>query len=104
MDTRKLENAVERGIRAVLGKSGCPEWEVWAERWMSGEDRMVAAARAAKRTLGLEPVPPDGTKEKAFRCAAYTASCAAVWLMHSDRETADYLKDSAYYLNRARCL
>ena len=39
-----LNQMVERAIRRSLGKSGCPEWETWAARWLSGEDRTAEAA------------------------------------------------------------
>lgn len=44
---RALSAIVERAIRRVLGRSGCPAWEAWAQRWLSREDRSEAAATAA---------------------------------------------------------
>ena len=42
-----LDVIVERSIRRSLGKSGSDKWEAWANKWLSGEDRSVAAAGAA---------------------------------------------------------
>ena len=42
-----LNQLVERAIRRMLGHSGCPEWEDWASKWLSGEYRSAEAARAA---------------------------------------------------------
>src|SRR5690606_9270484 len=43
-----LNITVERAIRRRLGESGIPDWESWAVKWASGEDRSAsAAARAA---------------------------------------------------------
>ena len=46
---RWLEIMCERAIRRVLGKSGIPEWEIWAEQWISGTDRSAGAASNAAR-------------------------------------------------------
>ena len=47
---RWLEIMCERAIRRVLGKSGIPEWEIWAEQWISGKDRSAGAAAGAARS------------------------------------------------------
>jgi hypothetical protein len=47
-----LNQTVERAIRRSLGKSGCPEWERWAAKWLSGEDRTAEAAEAAAWEAG----------------------------------------------------
>lgn len=49
-----LNNLAERAIRRVLGGSGCSEWEVWASRWLSGEDRSKEAALAAAEAAEAE--------------------------------------------------
>jgi hypothetical protein len=52
-----LDLAIERAIRRALGKSGSPEWEEWAQRWLDGVDRSAdaaAAARAARAAYAAE--------------------------------------------------
>ena len=62
---RWLEIMCERAIRRVLGKSGIPEWEIWAEQWISGTDRSAGAASNAARSAA--------SAANAAYNAAYTA-------------------------------
>jgi hypothetical protein len=43
-----LDVIVERAIRRSLGKSGCPKWEDWAEKWLSGKERSSSSAADAR--------------------------------------------------------
>ena len=43
-----LNRMVERAIRRSLGRSGCPEWETWAAKWLSGAAAGAAAGAERK--------------------------------------------------------
>jgi len=64
-----MDVIVERAIRRMLGHSGCPEWEEWAARWLSGEDRTARAARAAEAAA----------RAAEAEAAAWTARAAEAW-------------------------
>jgi len=70
-----VEAIVQRAIRRVLGHSGCPEWEEWAEKWLSGEDRTSAAYSAAAYA--------------AYSAAAYAADSAAARAAERQQQLAD---------------
>lgn len=73
-----LNTTLERSIRRMQGRSGVPEWEQWAERWLSGEDRSQAGAEAASEAL--MDVDVDEDTEPANRAAdqvAWSAELAA---------------------------
>ena len=80
---RWLEIMCERAIRRVLGKSGIPEWEIWAEQWISGTDRSAGAASNAARSAAsvanaaynaaYDTYDTYGTYEVAYS-AAYSVS------------------------------
>lgn len=46
---KALEKIVTRAITNNLGQSGSPDWEAWAENWLSGPCRTAEAAEAAAR-------------------------------------------------------
>ena len=74
----RVEVWVERAIRRYLGKSGCPEWEAWAERWLSGEDRSdMAAARAAEAEAAAWAAAAARAADAAVPAVA--ADAAAAW-------------------------
>ena len=77
-----VEGWVERAIRRCLGKSGIPEWETWAEKWLSGEDRSwrAAAAWAAEAGAGAARAWAAGAwaaRAWAAEAAAWAAEAAA---------------------------
>ena len=74
---RWLEIMCERAIRRVLGKSGIPTWEIWAEQWISGTDRSAGAASNAAR-------------------AAYNAARAAYNAAYNAARSAASAADTAY--------
>ena len=63
---------VERAIRRCLGKSGIPEWEAWAERWLSGKDRTGETAWDASWAIG------PATAVRAARAARAASAARAV--------------------------
>ena len=62
-----LNQMVERAIRRSLGKSGCPEWETWAAKWLSGEDQTAWAARIAEVVVGATARAASAAAEAADR-------------------------------------
>lgn len=72
-----LDIAVERAIRRVLGKSGSPKWEDWANAWIDGTDRSAdaAATRATRATRAARAA--DAAADSAAYAAAYAAYAAA---------------------------
>ena len=85
----RVEVWVERAIRRYLGKSGCPEWEAWAERWLSGEDRSdmaaaraadaAAAARAADAAVPAVAADAAAAWERAALAAPAARAARAAW-------------------------
>ena len=71
-----LDLAIERAIRRNLGKSGCPEWEKWAEKWLDGTDRSRAAARAADTADAAARAADTADAAYAARAAARAADAA----------------------------
>jgi len=69
---RWLEIMCERAIRRVLGKSGIPTWEIWAEQWISGTDRSAGAASNAARSAASAANAAYNAANAAYN-AAYTA-------------------------------
>ena len=80
MRKRWIEVIVERSIRHNLGKSGSGKWDVWAEKWLSGEDRTAYSAYAAAYSAN-------------YAYAAYSAAYSAADSAYS----AAYSAYSAYY-------
>ena len=76
---RWLEIMCERAIRRVLGKSGIPEWEIWAEQWISGTDRSAGAASnaASVANAAYEAASAAGAASNAARSAASNAARSA---------------------------
>ena len=73
-----LNRMVERAIRRSLGKSGCPEWETWAAKWLSGEDRTAwAAAAAAAAAWAVEAAAATAAAAAAAAAAAWAEEAAA---------------------------
>ena len=66
-----LEVVVERAIRRVAGKSGCPAWETWAARWLDGTDRSMSQAEALADSSDVRGAP-------------FWAAIAAYRLKHED--------------------
>ena len=69
-----LNQMVERAIRRSLGKSGCPEWETWAAKWLSGEDRTAEAAEAVARAARAASEAAAEAAEAVARAAAEAAA------------------------------
>ena len=75
-----LERIVERAIRRVRGRSGVPEWEQWAEAWLSGDRSAYAAAAYAARfaaDAAWSAAYAARSAADAARSAAYAARSAA---------------------------
>lgn len=70
-----LDIAVERAIRRVLGKSGSPKWEDWANAWIDGTDRSTRAAYAA--AYAADAYAAADAAYAAADAAAYAAADAA---------------------------
>jgi hypothetical protein len=73
---RWLEITVTRAITRNVGKSGCDEWEAWAEKWLSGEDRSARAAYNAAYAAGAA-ARAAARATNAARAAAYAAAYVA---------------------------
>ena len=99
----RVEVWVERAIRRYLGKSGCPEWEAWAERWLSGEDRSdmaavraadaAAAARAADAAVPAVAADAAAAWERAARAAPAARAARAAWERAAEEEDRLMLED-----------
>jgi hypothetical protein len=79
-----LEQRVRFGILCARAVYQDPAWNAWADNWLSGKDRSVAAAyRAAARAAAAARVVAAAAQEAASaawvvsRAAAYAA--AAAW-------------------------
>jgi hypothetical protein len=72
-----LNRMVERAIRRSLGKSGCPEWETWASKWLSGEDRTAQTAWAAWAAAARTAVSWAAARAAAQAAAGAAAEAAA---------------------------
>ena len=89
-----LDLAIERAIRRNLGKSGCPEWEKWAEKWLDGTDRSRAATHAAYA---------DAAADTADARAADTAYAAYAAARAADTADAAYAARAAARAADAAC-
>lgn len=78
------EQKVEFGIRVVKTIFNEIEWNLWADKWLSGEDRSVETASTA------------GTAVYCSSTAAYFASASAAYYA-----SADYYASVAYYASGA---
>jgi hypothetical protein len=76
-----LDATVERAIRHAQDVEGdlCPAWASWAERWIRGEDRTSAAARAARAAAASAWAAARAAWASAAVWAARAAVWAAVW-------------------------
>lgn len=72
-----LDIAVERAIRRVLGKSGCTEWEEWAQGWLDGTDRSARVAYAAAHAAARAAHAADNAAAYDAARVAYDAAHAA---------------------------
>ena len=72
--------AADRQVRAHCLHCGAPTVERWAARWLSGEDRSVAAAWQATDAVldawGVRPKPA----RRSLWSAAFAATWAARWV------------------------
>lgn len=73
-----LDVTVERAIRRAIDVYTEPTFLTWAERWLSGEDRTVTAARAAARAAAWA----------AWAAAAAAEAGAAAWAAAEARAAA----------------
>jgi hypothetical protein len=75
-------------VAILLAKRSCddPAWNEWADRWLSGEDRSQAAARAAWEVdreaawaARAAARAAEAAASEAARAAAWAAASAAAW-------------------------
>ena len=89
-----LELVVERAIRRVVGRSGCPAWEAWAARWLDGTDRSAKAAGAAADVVW------DAKRHAKAYAAARAARAAAT--AHADAYAAPWAARAARAAKKER--
>ena len=99
-----VEGWVERAIRRCLGKSGVPEWETWAEKWLSGKDQTVAVAKKAaawrRRARAADAAVWVAARARAtglnlLVAAAEEAATAAGWASVAGAEAWDVVEAAA---------
>lgn len=99
-----MNDAVERAIRAAQGLSDVPFWEVWASKWLSGEDRTAESAKEASKSVQNSM---DAHFSQANRCwgalssawAAYEASYkhpSIINALCSNTETCEVVREQLY--------
>lgn len=75
---------VEFAIRVASVVYSDPDWQRWAWRWLTGEDRRLAAARAAARTaIYANYAARAAAADTASRAAAYADADAADAASHA---------------------
>ena len=89
-----LELVVERAIRCVVGKSGCPAWETWATAWLDGTGRSAEAADAAAGAAW------DANRHAKAYAAARAARAAAT--AHADAYAAPWAARAARAVKKER--
>ena len=85
------EVTVERSIRRSLGKSDVTEWEAWAEKWLSGEDRSPKSAWTAASTAVTVSRAAWMTARMAAAIAAALVAAAAA--MAAARMAAEHVAE-----------
>ena len=86
-----VDQIAEDAIRCVVGRSGVPEWEEWAQAWLAG-DRAYAAASAAAYAADAA----YAAAWVAASAAAYAAHAAASAAVYAVASAAAHAADAAY--------
>ncbi len=84
-----IKQRVEFAIRCARQVYRDPEWNRWADAWLSGVDRIAESARNAAESAG--------SAAESARYAAWSAESAryAAWSARSARNAAKYAAESA---------
>ena len=94
---RWLTVVVERAIRRVVGRSGCPAWEEWAAAWLSGADRTAAAAWAAADAAASATAAWAAEAAAAAAWEARATLAAEAAAAERDQQIADLLENIKTY-------